>query len=134
MLIVIPTGFSGLETVMKPATKGLVLSGLVYPGAGQIFLGRIYTGLGFIALSTITLLVLIYRMAIRFYRGIDPFLEMLATKSLTFQNIKSILSQTGYASWDMEFISLIGFVFCWAASMVHAYYLGKSIGCSELQG
>lgn len=118
---------------MKPATKGLVLSGLVYPGAGQIFLGRIYTGLGVITLSTIALLVLIYRMAIRFYRGIDPLLEMLATKSLTFQNIKSILSQTGYASWDMEFISLIVFVFCWAASMVHAYCLGKKFDLSERQ-
>ncbi len=119
---------------MKPATKGLVFSGLVYPGAGQIFLGRIYTGLGIIALATVSLFVLIYRMAIRFYRAIDPLLEMLATKSLTFQNFKSMLSQTEYASWDMEVISLIVFVFCWAASMVHAYYLGKSIGCSELQG
>jgi hypothetical protein len=133
MLIVIPTRFSGLETVMKPATKGLVLSGLVYPGAGQIFLGRIYTGLGVISLSTIALLVLIYRMAIRFYRGIDPLLEMLATKSLTFQKIMSMLSQTGYASWDMEFISLIVFVFCWAASMVHAYCLGKKFDLSGRQ-
>jgi hypothetical protein len=133
MLIVILTRFSGLETVMKPATKGLFLSGLVYPGAGQIFLGRIYTGLGVITLSTIALLVLIYRMAIRFYRGIDPLIEMLVAKSLTFQNIKSILSQSGYASWDMEFISLIVFVFCWAASMVHAYCLGKKFDLSERQ-
>ena len=116
---------------MKPATKGLVLSGLVYPGAGQIFLGRIYTGLGVIILSTIALLFLIYRMASRFYRGIDPLLEMLATKSLTFQNIKSMLSQTGYAGWDMEFISLIVFVCCWVGTAVHAYYLGKDAGRPE---
>ena len=116
---------------MKQATKGVVLSGLVYPGTGQIFLGRIYMGLGIITLSTIALITLIYRMAVRIYRSIDPLFEMLATKSLTFQNIKSMLSQTGYAGWDMELISLIVFVFCWVASMVHAYYLGKDAGQPE---
>ena len=109
---------------MKPATKGLVLSGLVYPGAGQIFLGRIHTGLGIVTLSTVALLVLIYRMAIRFYRSIDPLLEMLMAKSLTVQNIKLILSQTGYPGWDLEFFSLIVFVSCWVGAAVHAYCLG----------
>ena len=44
---------------MKPATKGVVLSGLVYPGIGQIFLGRKYSGLGIMIVSTIALVVLI---------------------------------------------------------------------------
>ena len=116
---------------MKPATKGLVLSGLVYPGAGQIFLGRIYTGLGIITLSTIALLVLIFRMAIRFYRGIDPLLEMLVAKSLTLENIKLVLSQTGYYGWDLEFFSLIVFVSSWVGAAVHAYCLGKDAGQPE---
>ena len=121
---VIPIKFSGLEIAMKPATKGVILSGLVYPGTGQMFLGRIYMGLGIITVSTIALIVLIYRMAIRIYRGIDPLFEMLVTKYMTFQNIKSMLNQTGYAGWDLELISLIVFIFCWVAAMVHAYYLG----------
>lgn len=123
---VIPVWFSGLEIIMKQATKGAFLSGLCYPGAGQMFFGRIYLGLGIITVTTIALIVLIYRFSIRIYRSLDPIFEMLKTTSLTFQKIKLSLSQTGYADWDLEFISLIVFIFCWAASTVHAYYLGKN--------
>ena len=109
---------------MKHATKGAFLSGLVYPGTGQMFLGRIYLGLGIIFLSTIALVVFVYRIAIRIYLSIDPLFEMLMTKSLTFQKLKVLLSQTGYVSWDLELISLIVFVFCWFGSIVHAYFAG----------
>ena len=111
---------------MKQATKGAFLSGLCYPGAGQMFFGRIYLGLGIITVTTIALVVLIYRIAMRIYRSMDPIIDMLATKSVTFQKIKLTLSQTGYGGWDMESISLIVFIFCWVASTVHAYYLGKN--------
>ena len=116
---------------MKQTTKGVFLSGLCYPGAGQMFFGRIYLGLGIITASTVALVVLIYRITIRIYRSIDLLVEMLTTKSLTFQKIKFLLSQTGYAGWDLELIGLIVFVFCWIASSVHAYYLGKGSSRSE---
>ena len=110
---------------MRPATKGAILSGLCYPGTGQMFFGRIYLGLGIIAVTTIALVVLIYRIVIRLYRSMDSLLDLLATKSLTFQKVKLSLSQTGYADWDLEKISLGVFLFCWLASTVHAYYLGR---------
>ena len=113
---------------MKPATKGAILSGLCYPGTGQMFFGRKYLGLGIITVSTITLVMLIYRITIRIYRSLDPLLDMMATRSLTFDKFKLSLSQTGYTSWDLELISLILFVFCWVTSTVHAYYLGKMNG------
>jgi hypothetical protein len=116
---------------MKQSTKGVFLSGLCYPGTGQIFFGRIYLGLGIITVSTIALAVLIYRITIRIYRSIDPLVEILTTKSLTFQKIKILFSQTGYTDWDLELISLIVFVFGWVASSVHAYYLGKNSSRSE---
>ena len=119
---------------MKPANKGVILSGLVYPGIGQIFLGRIYSGLAIIVLSTISLIVLIYRIVVRFYRSIDPLLDLLTTKSLTFQSFKMVLNQSGYVSWKVELFSLIVFVFIWVAAMVHAYYLGKKVDRLEPQG
>lgn len=90
-----------------------------------MFFGRTYLGLGIVTVSTITLVVLTYRIAIRIYRSMDPLLEMLAKNTLTFHKIKLSLGQTGYAGWDVEWITLILFVFCWGASTVHAYYLGK---------
>jgi len=97
---------------MKPASKGVILSGLVYPGIGQIFLGRKYSGLGIMIVSTIALIVLIYRIAVRFYLSIDPLLDLLTTKSLTFESFKMVLNQSGSVSWKVELISLAVFVFC----------------------
>jgi hypothetical protein len=62
---------------------------------------------------------------VRFYRSIDPLLDLLTTKSLTFQSLKMVLNQSGYASWNVELISLIVFVFIWVAAIIHAYHLGK---------
>lgn len=117
--------YLGRETIMKQATKGACLSGLVYPGTGQLFFGRILTGLAFISLTTIGLGVLIYRIAKRIYLVFDPVLEMLLNKSLTFQEFKELLSQTGYSGWGLELTSLIVVVACWSVSIIHAYYLGN---------
>jgi len=110
---------------MKPATKGAYLSGLVYPGTGQLYFGRILTGLAFISLTTIGLGVLIFRIAKRIYRVFDPVLEMLINKSLTFQEFKELVNQTGYSGWDLEIASLIVVVVCWIVSIIHAYYMGN---------
>ena len=117
--------YLGRETIMKQATKGACLSGLVYPGTGQLFFGRLLTGLAFISLTTIGLGVLIYRIAKRIYLVFDPVLEMLINKSLTFQEFKELLNQTGYSGWGLELTSLILVVFCWTVSIIHAYYLGN---------
>ena len=109
---------------MKPATKGMILSGLVYPGIGQMFLGRKYSGLGVMIVSTIALVVLIYRIVVRFYRSIDPLLDILTAKTLTVQKFMMVLSQAAYSSCVVELASLIVFIFCWVAAVVHAYYLG----------
>ena len=109
---------------MKPATKGVILSGLVYPGIGQIFFGRKYSGLGIVIVSTIALVVLIYRIVVRFYRSVDPLINLFMEKSMTFQSVKMVLNQSGYVSWNVELISLTVFVFCWLVAMVHAFYLG----------
>jgi hypothetical protein len=119
---------------MQPATKGVILSGLVYPGIGQIFLGRKYSGLGIIIVSTIALVVLIYRVVIRFYRSLDPLIDLLMEKSLTFQSVKMVFNQSGYVSWKVELISLTVFVFCWVGAMVHAYYLGLNTDGSQMTG
>jgi TM2 domain-containing membrane protein YozV len=45
---------------MKESTKGVLLSGLVYPGLGQLILGRITTGIIFILLTTTGFFIFIH--------------------------------------------------------------------------
>jgi hypothetical protein len=116
---------------MKPSTKGAFLSGLVYPGTGQMFFGRIFSGLVCISLVTIGFGVLIYRIAKRIYLAIDPAIPMWDNNTLSFQKFINLMNQTEYSGWNVELISLCVVIFCWIGSVVHAYFVGRSLDRPE---
>ena len=116
---------------MKPSIKGALLSGLVYPGSGQLILGRIFAGGTFIVLTTIGFGVLIYRIAKRLYLILDQVLPMLAEDDMDFSKIIDSMDQSPYASWDVELISIILVVICWVSAVIHAYVVGKRIDNRE---
>lgn len=116
---------------MKQSIKGALLSGLVYPGSGQLILGRIFAGGMFIVLSTIGMGVLLYRIAKRLYQILDQVLPMLAQDDLDFSKLIDSMDQSAYSSWDVEFISFFLFVICWVAAAIHAYVVGKRIDNRE---
>jgi hypothetical protein len=116
---------------MKPSIKGALLSGLVYPGSGQLILGRIFAGGTFIVLTTIGFGVLIYRIAERLFRILDQVLPMLAEDDLDFSKIIDSMDQSSYSSWDVELISFVWVVICWVSAAVHAYVAGKRIDNRE---
>ena len=109
---------------MKPSTKGAFLSGLVYPGAGQMFFGRIFSGLICISLVTFGLAVLLYRIVKRIYFAIDLAIPMLDNHTFSFQKFIKLMNHADYPDWNVEFVSLGVVLLCWIASILHAYYLG----------
>jgi len=56
---------------MKASTKAVLLSGLIYPGAGQFALGAVFSGVFFSILTTGGLLVVLYRFTRRIYPAAD---------------------------------------------------------------
>jgi hypothetical protein len=124
--------YSGSETTLKQATKGAFLSGLVYPGTGQMFFSRIITGLFFISFTTIGLGVLIYRIARRIYLVFDQVLPQSGNIPLSFKKLIGLLNQTEYSSWDVELISLLVVACCWIISIVHAYFVGRRLDRPEI--
>jgi TM2 domain-containing membrane protein YozV len=116
---------------MKHSIKGALLSALVYPGSGQLILGRIFTGVTLVILTTIGLGVLIYRIARRLYRILDQVLPMLAEDDLDFSIIIDSMDQSRYSSWNVELISFVFVVICWICAAVHAYVVGKRIENQE---
>jgi hypothetical protein len=115
---------------MKQSIKGALLSGLVYPGSGQLIIGRIFAGVTFVVLTTIGLCVLIYRIAKRLYLILDQVLPMLANDNVDFSKIIDSMDQSPFSSWNVELISFVLVVICWAAAAVHAYVVGKQIDTS----
>ena len=115
---------------MKQSIKGALLSGLVYPGSGQLILGRIFAGGTFVILTTIGFGVLIYRIAKRLYLTLDGVLPMLANDDIDFSKIINSMDQSPYSSWNVELISSVLVVICWISAAAHAYVVGKRIDTS----
>jgi len=112
---------------MKQSTKGMLLSGLVYPGVGQLILGRVVWGIVFIILATAGLIVLIYRFIQRVLHVIDQLLPLLAENRLDVITLNETLSRDSAAGWGLETISLIVIAGCWLVAIVQAYFVGKKI-------
>jgi TM2 domain-containing membrane protein YozV len=112
---------------MKASTRGMLLSGLVYPGLGQMILGRMASGITLALLATITFVVLIYRVVERVYRLIDQIVPLLADNALDVTTLKELLSRNAAGGWGVEKICLIGLVICWLVAIGHAYFIGKKI-------
>jgi len=112
---------------MKESAKGVLLSGLVYPGLGQLSLGKITSGVLFVVLTTSGFCVFIFRIIQRAVGVIDQISPLLANNELDLNTLKELLSRQSAGGWGVETISLISMAVCWLAAMVHAYFAGKKI-------
>ena len=112
---------------MKKSTKGMLLSGLVYPGVGQLTLGRVPVGIVFICLTTAGLVVLVYRVVQRAVHVIDKLLPLLADNNVDVTTLNETIRRDSAAGWGLETISLIVIAGCWLVAIVHAYFVGKKI-------
>jgi hypothetical protein len=112
---------------MKKSTRGVLLSGLVYPGLGQLVLGQVVTGVLFMLLTTAGLFVFVYRIVQRAVRLIDDLLPLLANNEIDVNTLNEQLSRDSAGGWGAETISLIAVTGCWLAAMVHAYFVGRKI-------
>ena len=112
---------------MKESVKGVLLSGMVYPGLGQLIIGQITSGVLFILLTTSGFCVFIYRIIQRAVGVIDQILPLFVNNELDLNTLKEMLGRESAGAWGAETISLIGIAVCWLAAIVHAYFAGKKI-------
>jgi TM2 domain-containing membrane protein YozV len=112
---------------MKASTKGAFLSGLVYPGLGQLVLGSIVAGWLLVLLTTAGLLVLIFRLAKRIAVAIDQLLPVLAKGGFDLPQFVEMVSRALDDGWQIEGVSSIIIVSCWIAAISHAYLLGRKL-------
>ena len=117
---------------MKKSTKGILLSGLVYPGVGQLTLGRVAAGILFICLTTAGLVVLIYRVVQRAVHVIDKLLPLLTDNNMDVTTLNESIRRDSTAGWGLETICLVVIAGCWLAAIGHAYFVGKKIDQQSL--
>ena len=112
---------------MKESTKGILLSALVYPGLGQLVLGSKWSGILFAGLTTAGLLVIIYRLSIRFYLALDQIPTILTGDLRDLGRIFTIIDQSAYPDWSIECYGLLIVAICWVTSIIHACWAGNRL-------
>lgn len=120
---------------MKASNRAMILSGLVYPGVGQLLCGHKPSGLIFVLGTSAGLIVLFYRLVQRAYGFMEQVLPGLANEAQDLQSLKQLIERSLAGGWGAEIICLIIITGCWLAAIVHAYFVGKKIDHqSEFRG
>jgi hypothetical protein len=112
--------------VMKPAIKAALLSALVFPGVGQMYLKRTLRGLIPMVLTLAGLGVWIAQATAGALREIEKMQiqgGLLDLNAVAERAAASSASGDGYSPFVVPLI-----VACWLFSMIDAYRLGKGKG------
>ena len=109
---------------MSKSVTAALWSGLVFPGAGHLFLKSYGRGIGLIVVSAISLSIIVSQAA-------EQALAVVAKIQADGGNIDPSrileMASQGSASADTQSfnIAMIVFMVCWIVGVVDAYRLGK---------
>jgi hypothetical protein len=106
---------------MTKLTKAILLSALIYPGAGQIFLKRYHTGVVFITISTIGLFFVLkntFKIAFDIIEKVQNGGEK--------PDLSSLLSLVSQHDTQLLNNVITIMIVTWLVSIIHAYFIGKS--------
>ena len=110
---------------MNRSSKAALLSGLVFPGVGQMFLGRKLLGVAFIGLTAAGIAGIVAGLMQRLPLIMDLLQKELQQGTLDSARILEISNQAAASgATALENIGMILVVSCWVASIVHAFVAG----------
>lgn len=109
---------------MNNSLKGALLSGLVFPGVGQIYLGHYKRGVLFVLTASISLLV----MLVKALQYAFALLEEIELKGgvISMSQISNAANQALTVSESLVFmLFFLLIVVCWILGIVDAYRTGR---------
>jgi hypothetical protein len=116
---------------MSNALKGAALSGLVFPGLGQIMLKYYKRGMVLLTAVLASLAVMLVEAVERALAVLDKL--VLEGATIDIQAISRAAVQVTRASGDFTFnLALAVLVLCWLLGTVDAYRIGRKIDGEEL--
>jgi len=113
---------------MNTSLKGALLSGLVFPGAGQLWLKRSLRGVAFAGAFSLSLVVIVRNVAGQAL----AMLERIESEGGAVDLLAIVKSAhaSSYGDAVMNCASLV-LLTSWLASMIDAYYLGRKQDLAE---
>ncbi len=109
---------------MKNALKGTLLSGLVFPGLGQVYLKHYKRGIALMLIVSGSVLVIVVKAVLQAF----TILEKIASEGQAI-DMSTILNAATQASTTSDsllynFLLLLT-ILCWIIGIVDAYRIGK---------
>ena len=115
---------------MKNRLKGIFISGLIFPGLGQIALGQYKRGALFVFTASVSLFVIFIKLIQHVFAVVEKI--KLYGGDLNLDSISEGLSKTPLTSSNivLNFFIFI-MLFCWIFSIVDAYKTGQKKDIDE---
>ena len=110
---------------MKTSSKATLLSALVFPGAGQLYLKRYRQGLIIMFIAIAGLGYIIWRATVLALSRVDNVMTKMQGGNVNLQELKDIVGTQSAFSSPYDNIILLVVVCCWIVSVVDAYISGK---------
>ncbi len=109
---------------MRKSTQALLWSAAIFPGAGHLFLKYFQRGIALIAISLISLSLLLIQIVQYASQVIEKALAEGSSLDLQY-----LVATTMQASADDKILNaaLWALILCWVLGMVDAYLLGKKL-------
>ncbi len=118
---------------MKKAIRGTLLSGLVFPGLGQVVLGRRLLGAGIILATTLALVLLVMGLSQRVGVMSEQLLPLLEQGTVGLDKIIEVVLRNATSSGGgVESFATPLLLACWLGSSLHAFFLGWRLERQEL--
>ena len=110
---------------MKASIKAALLSALVFPGSGQMYLKRYVRGLIPMVLVLAGLGVLIVQAAIGALQVLDKMQIQLQGGTVDMNAVSNLAAGSSTHGDPYSSLISIGIAVCWIFSVIDAYRLGK---------
>jgi hypothetical protein len=120
----------GVKGALKNAAKAAFLSGVIFPGVGQLVLKRYKRGIAWMLGAGAGFVV----MGAKAVQQSFTILEKIESQggAIDLSTIVRASSQASTASGSLIFyFALFLIIFCWIFSVVDAYRIGKKMGLEE---
>ena len=109
---------------MNNSLKGALLSGLLFPGLGQVFLKHYKRGIALMLTVLVSLLVIVVEAVQKAF----TILEKIESEggTIDMNSISNAATQASTTSGSLIFsFALLLIIFCWIIGVVDAYRIGK---------
>jgi len=110
--------------MMKNSVKGALLSGLVFPGLGQVNLKHYISGIALMLITSVSILVIIVKAVQQAFIILHTI--ELEGGVIDISTISKVATQASSPSSGLIFkIAFIVIILCWIIGFVDAYRIGK---------